>query len=287
MNKRPIVVLKVGGDMATSPERLQAICAETAVLKESGFSVILVHGGGPQLDQALQRLGQQSTRVAGRRVTASADLELAIQVWRGTLSVAWVSGLSRQGVAACGVCGADGSLLQGHRRPRTSLVDDNGHHVTVDFGHVGDLDRVDASLLFALLQSNIVPVISPLAMDPVSGRMLNVNADTVAAAVACAVQAEWLVLLSSVPGLLRDVEDPTTRVSKMAVSDVPDLIKSGVITGGMRPKIAALADALAGGVHRAILLDGRVPQMSKVLVRGQDSGTELFTQCKEDAAVAV
>ena len=186
--------------MATDPARIATICSEISALQVAGFSVVLVHGGGPQLDQALHSLGRSSRRVAGRRVTSEQDLETAIQVWRGTLSVAWVRGLTKQGARACGICGADGMLLQAHRRPETTMLDDTGQHVTVDFGFVGDVDAVNGEIISALINANIVPVVSPLAINPASGQLLNVNADTVAAEIAAAINADWLVLLSSIPG---------------------------------------------------------------------------------------
>ena len=271
----PTAVLKVGGELAIDPASIAAIGSEISALQAAGFSVVLVHGGGPQLDQALHSLGRSSRRVAGRRVTSQRDLETAIQVWRGTLSVAWVSGLTQQGVRACGICGADGMLLQAHRRPETTMLDDNGQSVSVDFGFVGDVDAVNVEIISTLMNANIVPVISPLAIDSASGQLLNVNADTVAAAIAAAINADWLVLLSSIPGLLRELNDPSSRIAKLSLAELPLLIEDGVISGGMRPKVAALMNALRSGVQRALILDGRAPVVTKVLVHGHDAGTEL------------
>jgi len=237
------------------------------------------------LDQALQESGRSSKRVAGRRVTARKDLELAIQVWRGTLSVSWVSSLSRQGMSACGICGADGITLRAHRRPLTNIVDDNGDVVHVDFGYVGDLDSVNTDLLQALLAANVVPVVSPLAIDSVSGQMFNVNADTVASEVATALKADWLVLLASIPGLLLDIQDSSTRIAKIAVDAIPKLIEDGVISGGMRPKVAALSNALNAGVGRAIILDGRSSDILNVLVNAQDAGTELWKRTPAECSI--
>ena len=285
MKSRSIVVLKVGGDLAIQPELVESVCNEIANLTLAGFCVVLVHGGGPQLDQALKKRGRSSTRVAGRRVTSISDLELAVQVWRGELSVAWVSGLGKQGISACGVCGADGFTLQAHRRPKTAWQDDDGTLVTVDFGFVGDLDEVETSLLFSLIDAGIVPVISPLAIDPSSGQMLNINADTVASEVSSALKADWLVLLSSIPGLLRDVRNPDSKISKLAIDEIPSLIETGVITGGMRPKVTALQTALESGVQRVILLDGRAAQLCAVLIEDQTAGTEVFNPSRTVVSV--
>ena len=266
MSASSLLVLKVGGDIATNPILMTQVSKEIAVLKEFDFDVVLVHGGGPQLDQALKENGRQSRRIAGRRITSKKDLELAIQVWRGTLSVSWIKSLSHQGVMACGICGADGLLLSGRRRPPKDVIDDNGSMVKVDFGYVGDLEDVNADLLHALLASNIVPVISPLAFDPVSGQMLNVNADTVAAKVASALKSDCLIILASIPGLLLDVDDPMSKVSNLALKDVPDMIENGIIAGGMRPKMEAIGNALEEGVGRAIILDGRSRDIVNFLV---------------------
>ena len=190
--------------------------------------------------------------------------------------MAWVSGLGNQGVSACGICGADGLTLQAHRRPKTTWQDDDGTLVTVDFGYVGDVDEVNASLLISLIDAGVVPVVSPLAIDPSVGQMLNVNADTVASKVSSALKAEWLVLLSSIPGLLRDVRDVDSTITKLDINEIPSLIETGVITGGMRPKVASLQSALTAGVERVILLDGRASQVCNVLVDGQARGTELY-----------
>ena len=284
MKSRSIVVLKVGGDLATQSELVKSVCTEVSNLMTAGFSVVLVHGGGPQLDRALKKQGRSSTRVAGRRVTSLADLELAVQVWRGELSVAWVRGLANQAVSACGICGADGLTLQAHRRPKKTWRDDDGTLMTVDFGYVGDVDQVNTSLFFSLIDAGVVPVISPLAIDPSSGQMLNVNADTVASKVSSALKADWLVLLSSIPALLRDVQDPDSIMIKLDIDEIPSLIKTGVITGGMRPKVNALQTALKAGVQRVILLDGRASEVCNVLVEGKSAGTELFLSPRASAS---
>lgn len=268
------VVIKVGGEIATCADWLASVCADIAVLKQSGFAVILVHGGGPQLDLALRQRDRLAHRVAGRRVTSKEDLNLAIQVWRGELSTTWVQGLQKHGVMGVGLSGADGLLIQAHRRPIVSITDDDGGLTEVDFGYVGDIDNVNVAVLGALCGS-FVPVVSPLAIDT-DGQILNVNADTVAAAVASAVAADALVLLSSVSGLLRDVQDPSSRMARLELSDLPVLIKSGCVQGGMRPKLAALASAVEAGVGRAIILDGRrASVVRRVLIDGLQLGTEI------------
>ncbi|MGC6507353.1 MAG: acetylglutamate kinase [Myxococcota bacterium] len=286
MSASSLLVLKVGGDIATNPILMTQVSKEIAVLKEFDFDVVLVHGGGPQLDQALKENGRQSRRIAGRRITSKKDLELAIQVWRGTLSVSWIKSLSHQGVMACGICGADGLLLSGHRRPPKDVIDDNGSMVKVDFGYVGDLEHVNADLLHALLASNIVPVISPLAFDPVSGQILNVNADTVAAKVAAELNSDCLIILASIPGLLLDVDDPMSKVSNLALKDVPDMIENGIIAGGMRPKVEAIGNALEEGVGRAIILDGRSRDIVNFLVYGIEVGTEISIEIKPQSELA-
>ena len=175
-------------------------------LQKSGRRVVVVHGGGPQLDTALQQRGG-SVDVAGRRVTSEVDLQVAIQVWRGSLSTQWVGALNANGVRAVGLCGADAALLLAHRRPIVAMANQDGDVIDVDFGLVGDLDSVNTRALNALLMADMTPVVSPLAMTA-AGTLLNVNADTVAAAIAGALQADSLLLLSGIPGVLRDIDDP-------------------------------------------------------------------------------
>ncbi|TVQ90749.1 MAG: acetylglutamate kinase [Deltaproteobacteria bacterium] len=249
-------VVKAGGELLQEPAWRDGIARDLAVLHRLGIEVVLVHGGGPQLDAALQGAGLPVERVAGRRVTSASILEIAIREWRGACSAAWVSALSRQGETAVGLSGADGGLVRAKRRPPAVVTTDGGERVSVDYGHVGDVCEVRAEVIHSLLAIPSIPVVSPLALGD-EGALLNVNADTVAAEVAVAIGAAKLILLTQAPGILRDVDDPDSVLHWTDLAQLEALEQSGALSGGMRPKKAAIERALRGGVPRVHVVDGR------------------------------
>lgn len=246
-----LTVLKVGGDLATRADWRARVAGLVDSYRSAGTAVVLVHGGGPQLDAALEEAGLQVERVAGRRITSPQVLELAIRIWRGTLSLQWVETLRAAGLDAVGLSGLDGGLVLADRRPPTVI---DGH--SVDFGCVGDIVQVRPSVVDCLLGAGIVPVISPLAACR-SGGALNVNADTVAAHLAVALKAEQLVLLTRSPGVLADPDDPATTLATATLDQLDAMERTGTLHSGMRPKLAAIRHALRHGVPRAQVRDGR------------------------------
>jgi acetylglutamate kinase len=251
-----IFVIKAGGHLLARPEWLAGLTRDVAALHRLGIHVVLVHGGGPQLDQAAQVKGLASERVAGRRVTSPELIQLATEVWRGQVSVQTVQALRSHGETAVGLCGADGGLLRAIKRPPMVVVDDEGERRTVDFGRVGDLEQVDPSLLRQIITLPGIPVITPLAMGT-QNELLNVNADTVAAHIAASLGAAKLVLLTTAPGILTDAEDPTSVLHWTDRAELKRLMVAGALTGGMRPKVAAIQHALEFGVPRVHVVDGR------------------------------
>ncbi|MCB9679367.1 MAG: acetylglutamate kinase [Alphaproteobacteria bacterium] len=258
-----MIVVKAGGDLATRGDWLAGVASDVAGLRAGGAKVVFVHGGGPQLDAALEASGLPITRVAGRRATTPEVLARAVEIWRGTLSVQWVRAFQAAGAPSIGLSGVDGAILGANRRPPTQI---DGQ--LVDFGEVGDLHTVRTGPLVALLEAGLVPVISPLAVSD-AGQVLNVNADTVAAHVAIALGATRLVLLTRSPGILRDPADPTTTLRTTTLDELASLERTGAIHSGMRPKIAAIRTALEGGVSEARVVDGRSggPSAPALLVR--------------------
>ena len=251
-------VIKVGGELLDAERSLQGIATDVAALHRLGIRVVLVHGGGPQLDQAAADLGVKTERVAGRRVTSPELIDAAVMVWRGRLNTLLVTSLLKQGEAAVGLSGADGRLVQAAPRPPAVVTEDDGTRVTVDYGQVGDVQKVDVTVLESLLGAGAIPVISPLAIAP-DASLLNVNADTVATELAVALGAAKLVLVTRAPGILSDPEDPTSVLPFTDLQGLESLEREGVLTGGMRPKVAAIRTALRGGVPRVHVLDGRQP----------------------------
>jgi acetylglutamate kinase len=217
----------------------------------------VVHGGGPQASELLRRLGQEPLLVAGRRVTDAAALEVAKLVYPGLLSTELLSALRSHQVQGVGISGVDADLITAHRRPPVSVTLEDGTTQTVDYGHVGDIDRVDPRVLLTLLESRFVPVVASLAGDG-EGNVYNVNADTVAETLAIALKAEKLIFLTGAPGVLRDRADPSSLVAFADPDDLAELLRSGCIAGGMQPKVEACIRAVTGGVERTHIIDGRL-----------------------------
>lgn len=249
-------VVKAGGELLAESKSRAALARDIAVLHRLGVGVVVVHGGGPQLDAAAERLGVANDRVAGRRITSDALIEAAIMEWRGRISTSLVSALAVEGESAVGLCGLDGGLIRAKRRPPTILTDDDGNSVHVDFGRVGDVTAVQVEVLTAVLGIPSIPVVTPLALGD-DGEALNVNADTVAAELAVALGAAKLILLTRAPGILTDPEDPSTALHWTDLEQLAAMGASGSLKGGMRPKVAAIRRALTGGVPRAHVVDGR------------------------------
>ncbi len=249
-------VVKIGGELLKDSELRERIARDVAVLHRLNIQVVAVHGGGPQLDELTHRLGLNVERVAGRRVTSPQVLEAAKMVFRGQLSLDLVSSLIRQGEQAVGLSGVDGGLVQATRRPEALVTDDDGDEVSVDYGEVGDVDRIDPSVVTAVLAADAIPVVSPLGADD-DGRVLNVNADTIAAELALALGAAKLVLLTRITGILRDPDELDSLLHWTDLEELAALEASGALRGGMRPKVAAVRRALEGGLPRVHIIDGR------------------------------
>jgi acetylglutamate kinase len=249
-------VVKLGGEVVLNAAGLDALAADIAVLVREGVRLVLVHGGGPQADALAARMGHTPQKVNGRRITTDTDLEVAKMVYGGSINLDLLSALRRHGVGGVGLSGVDANLLTVTRRP-PRLVQDSatGTEALVDFGHVGDIVDVDPRVLHLLCEARMVPVVASLAADN-EGAIYNVNADSVAAAIAGAFDAAKLFLLTNVPGVLADPADPASRWSVLDTDEISALIAQRIIRGGMTPKVQACLDALAAGVRRTHILDG-------------------------------
>ncbi|MGH7560613.1 MAG: acetylglutamate kinase [Gemmatimonadales bacterium] len=252
-----VFVVKLGGDVLTDEEVLDQVAGQIALLHSLSIRLAVVHGGGPQATAIARRLGQEPQLVAGRRVTDDAALEVAKMVYPGLLSTELLSALRRHHVQAVGVSGVDADLLTAHRRPPVEVVADGGERRLVDYGHVGDVDRVDPRIVTTLLEQRFLPVVASLAGDA-EGNVYNVNADTVAETLAIALKAQKLLFLTGAPGVLRDRSDPSSLVTFADPDDLAGLLASGAIAGGMRPKVEACIRAATGGVERTHIIDGRL-----------------------------
>ena len=253
-----VFVVKLGGEVLSDPDVRDHVAGQLSLLSSLSIRLVVVHGGGPQATALSRRLGQEPRMVAGRRVTDDAALEVAKMVYAGQLNVDLLAALREHKVQAVGLSGIDADLLTAHRRPPVSVVDDDGRTVQVDYGHVGDIDRVDPRVLVTLMEARFMPVIASLAGDE-DGGVYNVNADTVAESLAVALRAQKLIFLTGAPGVLRDRNDPTTLVTFADPDDLAGLMASGALAGGMRPKVEACIRAATSGVERTHIIDGRAP----------------------------
>jgi acetylglutamate kinase len=253
-----IFVIKLGGEVLSEPNILDGVAGQLALLSSLGIRVVVVHGGGPQATALSRRLGLEPRMVNGRRVTDDGTLEVAKMVYAGQLNVDLLAALRDHRVQAVGLSGVDAELLTAHRRPPVTLQDDSGAMTRVDYGHVGDIDRVDTRVLVTLLDARMMPVVASLAGGD-GADVYNVNADTVAESLAVALGAQKLIFLTGAPGVLRDRTDPSTLVAFADPDDLASLMANGALAGGMRPKVEACIRAATGGVERTHIIDGRTP----------------------------
>ncbi len=253
---KQVFVIKLGGELLADGPSLAQVARDIAVLHRLRIGTVVVHGGGPQLDEVTAELGLNVERVAGRRITSPEVLRAAKMVFRGQLSLDMVSALAREGERAIGLSGVDAKIVVAVRRPETVITDDEGRTHHVDFGEVGDVVKVHTKLLKSVLKGGAIPVISPLGTND-KGCIFNVNADTVAAEIAVAMGAQKLLLLTRAPGILSDSEDPTSLLHWADLAQLDELETAGAFRGGMRPKIAAVRRALKAGVPRVHVIDGR------------------------------
>lgn len=249
-------VVKFSGKVTEDKENLASLAEELALLHQVGIKICVIHGGGKQLSELAQRLGVAQTVIDGRRVTDDETLELAKMIFAGKINTEILAALRQRGIEAVGLSGVDGNIVLAEKRPpRNVLNRETGEKTEVDFGHVGDVLKINARLLHMLLDYDYLPVVSSLGADD-EGQIFNINADTIAAEIAVHLQAEKLVLLSDVNGIYLDPKDDTTKLSRLSVQDVEDLIEKGIATGGMIPKLHSLIEPLKRGVKSAHVISG-------------------------------
>jgi len=230
---------------------------DIVLMKQTGINPVVVHGGGPQIGAMLKRLNIASSFIDGLRVTDAAAMEVVEMVLSGTINKQIVAGINSAGGRAVGVSGKDGNMVRAKKIERSRIDPNTKERVPIDLGFVGEPDRVDAEVLRMILNSDLIPVVAPIGVGA-RGETYNINADTVAGAVAGAIAAERLVLLTDVEGVL---DADGKLISHMTVSQARALMADGTISGGMIPKIETAVDAVEKGVHAAVILDGRIPHV--------------------------
>jgi acetylglutamate kinase len=252
---RQTVVVKYGGHAMGEQEAARNFARDIALLKQVGINPIVVHGGGPQIGQMLERLKIKSEFVDGLRVTDAATVEIVEMVLSGSINKEIVALINAAGGKAIGLSGKDGGLLRARKVARTKRDPDSNIEKVLDLGFVGEPERVDPAILAGLIQSDFIPVIAPIGLGP-GGETYNINADTVAGAVASAMRASRLLLLTDVVGVL---DKHKKLMPRLSVGEVRALIADGTIQGGMIPKVETCLGAVEAGVGASVIIDGRVP----------------------------
>ena len=240
-----IIVVKYGGNAMINDELKEAVMGDIVLLSLIGVKVVLVHGGGPEITEMLGKIGKKSEFVDGLRVTDKETVDIVQMVLAGKVNKNLVNLLQSKGGKAIGLCGIDGHMIEAKK------VDER-------LGYVGEITNVNVSPILDVLEKGYIPVISTVGYDN-ANNVYNINADTVAARIAGELKAESLISMTDTVGLCYDKDDPSTLISKVFVSDAPKLIRDGVISGGMIPKINCCIEAIRRGVHKVFIIDGRIP----------------------------
>jgi len=257
------IVVKYGGNAMVSEELRDAVISDIVLLSLVGIHVVVVHGGGPEISDMLKRLGKESRFVDGLRYTDEETMDVVQQILCGKVNKDLVARINRRGGWAVGLCGMDGGMIKAVR------LDEK-------YGLVGEVTQVDPQPVIDSLDWGYIPVVSTVAQGEDADTAYNINADTAAAKLAVALGAEKLVLLTDVRGLLLDPNDEGTLLQQVRVSEIPGLIKDGVIRGGMIPKIDCAVEAVRSGVRSTVILDGRIPHSILIeLLSNEGVGTML------------
>jgi len=256
MYKGKTFVIKAGGGVFGTPALTQQLMEQISILHYMGVRVVMVHGGGPQMTEVADAMGVKTQMVQGRRVTDEKSIDVSSMVLNGLINTRILAICRELNIQAVGLSGVDAGLVQAHRRKPVKL---EGSNEVVDYGQVGDIDRIDPTAIRNLLENGYLPVISPLSADE-RGTLLNINADTVAAAIGAALSAEKLILCTGAPGILERLGDPGSLISYTDLEGLQKLRASGSIRDGMLPKARAIENAIKGGVRRVHVVSYSSPE---------------------------
>ena len=259
------IVVKYGGNAMISEQLRQAVISDIILLHLVGIRVVVVHGGGPEISEMLKKVGKESKFVDGLRYTDEETMDIVQQVLCGRVNKNLVATMNRLGGRALGLCGMDGGMFLAKK------MDER-------YGMVGEITNVDPSPVEDALNNGYIPVVSTVAQGEDAETAYNINADTAAARLATALNAEKLILLTDVRGLLRDPKDDSTLIPALQISNVPALVREGVISGGMIPKIDCCVESVRSGVQSAIILDGRVPHSILIELLSDDGIGTMLTK---------
>lgn len=258
-----IVVVKYGGNAMTNDDLKQAVMSDIVLLSLVGVKVVLVHGGGPEINDMLKRLNIESKFIGGLRYTDKDTIDVVKMVLAGKVNKELVALLAANGGSAVGLCGLDGKMLMAEKLKAEQ-----------DLGFVGEITEVNTKVITDSLDNGYVPVIATVASTE-DGQTMNINADTAASRIAAELGAENLILMTDIAGLLKDKDDPSTLIPSVNVSDVPFMKRQGIISGGMIPKIDCCVEAVRRGVRKTSIIDGRVPHSILIeLLSNEGIGTQ-------------
>ena len=263
-----IIVVKYGGNAMINEDLKQAVIEDIVLLNLVGIKVVLVHGGGPEISEMLKKIGKESKFVKGLRYTDRETMDIVQMILCGKVNKNLVSLLKNAGGKGVGISGMDGGLFEA-----VKLNDPDG----TEYGYVGDVKEVNEKVVLDVLNEGFIPVVSSVAAGMDEETNYNINADTAAEKLAVALKAKKLILLTDVCGLMRDPKDDSTLIPRLKVSEVPALIKEGVISGGMIPKVDCCVEAVRQGVERANIQDGRVPHSILVELLSDDGVGTMFS----------
>ncbi len=242
-----IVVIKYGGNAMKNDTLKENVMSDVVLLSEIGVKVVLVHGGGPEINKMLDKTGKQSIFINGLRYTDEETMDIVQMVLAGKTNKDLVSLINQKGAKAVGICGMDANLI--HAKPLESID---------DLGYVGAIEQVHGDLIMNILDKGYIPVVASVGCDA-NGHSYNINADTAAASIASALHAENMILVSDIPGVLQNPKDEDSLISCIYLDHIQRLKESGVISGGMIPKVECCASAIENNVSKAVIIDGRVP----------------------------
>lgn len=250
------ILIKYGGHAMVDEEAMSSTVRDTVLLKYVGMEPLIVHGGGPEISRSMDKLGKEPKFIKGLRVTDEETMGIIEMVLVGKISTDIVSQISYHDGKGISLSGKDSRLIFAHKKPATKVTSDSGGEEEIDLGLVGEIDCINTDLLEMFLENNYIPVISPVGIAD-NGTSLNLNADTAAGEIASSVDSEKLIILTDVPGVLKDPNDPDSLIQRIKVDEVPDLIEQGIISGGMIPKIETCVKAINDGVKSCHIIDGR------------------------------
>jgi acetylglutamate kinase len=240
-----IVVIKYGGNAMISEDLKNAVMGDIVLLSLVGVKVVLVHGGGPEISETLTRLGKESKFVNGLRVTDAETAQVVQMVLAGKINKSLVALIGNKGGRAIGLSGMDAGMIEARK-------------ISEELGFAGDITKVDPQPILDVLDKGYIPVISTIGTDS-EGNCYNINADTAASRIAGTLKAESLISMTDIAGILRDRNDPASLITEVNVSEAPQLIREGIITGGMIPKVECCCEAIRQGVSKVFIIDGRIP----------------------------